>query len=63
MSYYNDGVILLEFTPTMGEGGPAIVPKVVGEYNDGSDTWETWYDQGYLFTGDLARGMDVLTFD
>jgi hypothetical protein len=62
MSYYNDGVILVDFTPTMGEGGPAIVPKVVDEFNDGSDTWETWYDQGYLFTGDLARGMDVLTF-
>jgi hypothetical protein len=61
MSYYNDGVILIDFTPTMGEGGPAIVPQVVGEFHDGTDTWETWYDQGYLFTGDLARGMDVFT--
>ncbi|MCA1811568.1 MAG: hypothetical protein LC623_06105 [Halobacteriales archaeon] len=22
----------------------------------------TWYYDGYLFTGDLARGMDVLAF-
>lgn len=61
MSYYNDGVILIDFTPTMGEGGPAIVPQVVDEFHDGTDTWETWYNQGYLFTGDLARGMDVFT--
>ena len=58
MSYYQDGVILIDFSNIK----LGTLPKVVGEYNDGSDTWETWYDQGYLFTGDLARGMDVLTF-
>ena len=62
MSYYNDGVILIDFTPTGPEGTAVIEPKVVGEYNDGSDTWETWYDNGYLITGDIARGMDVLGF-
>jgi hypothetical protein len=35
-------------------------PTVVAQYSDNSDTWETWYYSGYLFTGDLARGMDVL---
>lgn len=54
MSYYGDGVILLDFTD------PAS-PKVVDQWVDGTtNTWETWYYGGYLFTGDLARGMDVL---
>ena len=59
MSYYQDGVILIDFTGIGTPGGP--LPHVVDEWAEGSDTWETWYDQGYLFTGDLARGMDVLT--
>lgn len=55
MSFYGDGVILLDFTDP-------VLPVVVDQFADGSDTWETWYYNGYLFTGDLARGMDVLTF-
>jgi hypothetical protein len=62
MSYYNDGVILIDFTPTGAEGATVVEPKVVGEFNDGTDTWETWYYNGYLFTGDIARGMDVIGF-
>ena len=54
MSYYGDGVILLDFSD------PAS-PKAVDQWVDGTtNTWETWYYGGYLFTGDLARGMDVL---
>ena len=34
--------------------------KMVDQFQDHSNTWETWYDNGYLFTGDLSRGMDVL---
>ncbi|MHB8633217.1 MAG: LVIVD repeat-containing protein [Thermoplasmatota archaeon] len=59
MSYYQDGVILVDFTGIDASKG--ILPKVVDEFSQGSDTWETWYDQGYLFTGDLARGMDSFT--
>lgn len=62
MSYYNDGMILVDFTPFMGEGGLAVLPREVAEFNAGSDTWETWYAGGYLFTGDLARGLDVIGF-
>jgi hypothetical protein len=62
MSYYNDGVILLDFTPSGPEGAKVVVPKSIGEYHDAADTWETWYDNGYLFTGDLARGLDVIGF-
>lgn len=53
MSFYGDGVILLDFTDPM-------LPVVVDQFAQGSDTWETWYYNGYLFTGDLNRGMDVL---
>jgi|GEM_PF-2185776 len=60
MSYYQDGVILLDFTDVDFAGGQ--LPKVVDQFADGSDTWETWYYNGYLFTGDLARGMDVIQF-
>lgn len=60
MSYYQDGVILIDFTGIDASKG--VLPTVVDEFSDGSDTWETWYAGGYLFTGDLARGMDVLSF-
>jgi hypothetical protein len=57
MSYYQDGVILIDFTGI----GAGTLPKQVAQFADGSDTWETWYANGYLFTGDLARGFDVFT--
>jgi hypothetical protein len=60
MSYYQDGVILVDFTGI--DSAVGVLPKVVDEFADHSDTWETWYYDGYLFTGDLARGMDVLAF-
>lgn len=60
MSFYGAGVVLVDFTGVGTASGP--LAKVVAQYADGSDTWETWYNQGYLFTGDLARGMDVITF-
>jgi hypothetical protein len=58
MSWYNSGVIVLDFASVRGET-PGL-PSTVAQYADNSDTWETWYYNGYLFTGDLARGMDVL---
>jgi hypothetical protein len=57
MSYYGDGVILVDFTGI----GAGTLPKMLDQFQDHSDTWETWYDNGYLFTGDLSRGMDVLS--
>ena len=56
MSFYGSGVVLVDFTdPTM--------PRMVDQFAEGTNTWETWYYNGYLFTGDLNRGMDVLTFE
>jgi hypothetical protein len=60
MSFYGAGVVLVDFTGVGSPGGP--LPNVVDQWAQGSDTWETWYNQGYLFTGDLARGLDVLKF-
>ena len=54
MAFYNDGVLLIDFTnPTL--------PHVIGQFAENSNTWESWYHNGYIFTGDLARGLDVLT--
>jgi hypothetical protein len=61
MSFYGAGVVLVDFTGVNFAAGK--LPVVVDQYASGSDTWETWYDQGYLVTGDLARGMDVLKFE
>lgn len=53
MSFYGAGVILVDFTDPK-------LPRAIDQYADGSNTWETWYYNGYLMTGDLSRGMDVL---
>ena len=58
MSYYGDGVILIDFSHI----ALGTQPVVVDSFAQDSNTWETAYNNGYLFTGDLARGMDVLTF-
>ncbi|HWH08241.1 MAG TPA: hypothetical protein VNX21_03510, partial [Candidatus Thermoplasmatota archaeon] len=55
MAFYGRGVGLIDFSDPMD-------PRVVDAWADKSDTWEVWYYNGYLFTGDLARGMDVLKF-
>ena len=55
MAWYKAGVVLIDFTD------PAN-PWIVDQWNYGTDTWEAWYDNGYVFTGDLKRGLDVLSF-
>lgn len=55
MAFYGAGVVLVDFT------NPAQ-PKMLDQFAQGTNTWEVWYYNGYLFTGDLARGLDVLTF-
>ncbi len=60
MSFYGSGVIVIDFTGLHNE--QVTLPQTVAQFADGSDTWETWYYNGYLFTGDLNRGMDVLKF-
>ncbi len=59
MSFYGAGVILIDFTEVRNELGglPTVVDQWAGP---GANVWETWYYNGYLFTGDLGRGMDTL---
>ena len=55
MAFYNAGVVLVDFTdPSM--------PFIVDLWNgDGTaNTWEAWYYNGYIVTGDISRGLDVL---
>lgn len=59
MSFYGAGVVVIDFTGMRGEGA-ARFATTAAQFADGSDTWETIYYNGYLFTGDLNRGMDVL---
>ena len=53
MGYYAAGVVLVDFTDPEA-------PFIVDQWNDGTNTWEAWYYNGWLFTGDLNRGLDVL---
>ena len=59
MSFYGAGVIVIDFADLRNEG--PHYPTVVARYRGaGANVWETWYYNGYLYTGDLGRGMDVL---
>ncbi|MEA3144517.1 MAG: hypothetical protein QOG31_1841 [Thermoplasmata archaeon] len=54
IAWYNAGVLLIDFTD------PAA-PKVLDQYRaPGIDTWNARAWNGYVFTGDIGRGMDVL---
>jgi hypothetical protein len=56
MGYYGAGVILVDFTD-------ATAPYIVDQWNPNTNTWEVWYYNGHLITGDLSRGMDILVFE
>ena len=54
IAWYNAGVLLIDFKD------PAN-PKILDQYRAaGIDTWNARVWNGYVFTGDLGRGMDVL---
>lgn len=60
MSFYGAGVLLVDFNDV---ANPRIVDQWRPLSADGATpglTWDVWYYQGYLFTGDILRGMDVL---
>ena len=61
MSFYGAGVLVIDFSPVRTEI-PGL-PRVVAQYADGSNTWETWYYNGYLYTGDMNRGMDIIDLE
>ena len=42
-------------------GAKRTLPSVVAKYaGSGANVWETWYYNGYLYTGDMGRGMDII---
>lgn len=54
IGWYSAGVLLIDFSD------PAS-PSIVDQYQpDGINTWSARYSNGYVFTGDMARGMEVL---
>jgi hypothetical protein len=78
MGFYAAGVVLVDYTdldnpritgrydpPPEARIPPSVspgVPPSVDTGDTGASIWDVWYYQGYLFTGDMNRGMDVLTF-
>jgi hypothetical protein len=54
IGFYARGVNLIDFTDPRN-------PEIVDQWAQESSTWDVWYYQGYLFTGDTQRGFDVLT--
>jgi hypothetical protein len=54
MAWYNAGVLLIDFsTPSS--------PRILSQFQpDDVFTWDARVHHGYVFTGDISRGMDVL---
>ncbi len=56
MSWYRAGVVLIDYKDVTS-------PQIVDQWNVGTNTWDVRYVNGYLFTGDMMRGLDVLTLE
>ncbi len=57
VGWYTAGVVVIDW----GEPG---LPTVVEQWNPGdADVWDVQHEDGYLYTGDLNRGLDVLELD
>lgn len=54
MAWYNAGVLLIDFSDP---AAPMILDQVI---QPGSNVWDARVHNGYVFTGDISRGMDVL---
>lgn len=52
MSFYGAGIVLVDFSNPSN-------PIVLDQYMDGTNTWDAWEWQGYVYTGDLAKGVQV----
>lgn len=53
MGYYGAGVILVDFTDPSNA-------RILDQFNTNAQVWEAWYYNGYIVTGDMARGLDML---
>lgn len=56
MAWYTAGVLLIDFSDP---SDPRIVDQIVPS---GANVWDARFYQGYVFTGDTSRGLDVLSF-
>lgn len=56
VAWYMSGVVLVDFKDPSK-------PYMVHRWNEGTNTWNVKVHQGWMFTGDIARGMDVLRFE
>jgi hypothetical protein len=56
IGFYARGVNLVDFTDTSN-------PEIVDQFNENTNTWDVWFYNGYLVTGDTQRGMDIFTLD
>ncbi len=54
MGFYTAGVVLVDFSDLDN-------PRITDRWDEETNIWDVQYYQGYLFTGDIARGMDVLS--
>jgi hypothetical protein len=53
---YNAGVQVVDYSDPRN-------PKRIGQYiADGATTWVAQYHKGYIFAGDMSRGLDVFRF-
>jgi hypothetical protein len=54
VGWYQAGILLLDFSNP-------LLPRFTDQWAvDGVNAWDVRYWDGHLFTGDIARGMDVL---
>lgn len=54
-AWYNSGVVLVDIKDPMK-------PTMVTRWNEGTNTWDVEVYHGWIITGDIARGLDVLKF-
>ncbi len=53
MAFYTAGIVLVDFNDLDN-------PKIVDRLDQTGNIWDVQYHQGYLFTGDMSRGVDVI---
>ncbi|MDX1611254.1 MAG: hypothetical protein R3185_02710 [Candidatus Thermoplasmatota archaeon] len=53
IAWYHAGVLLIDFSDPTN-------PILVDQWNEGTQTWDARLHNGYVFTGDILRGLDVL---
>ncbi len=53
MAFYTAGIVLVDFNDLSN-------PRIVDRLDEGGDIWDVQFHQGYLFTGDMTRGVDVI---